>query len=116
MKQSRVKTWVANIYVGSLHTESGAHLPLRFGEDVVQAYVNDVGQCFTVTRTNFIYKNGNEPGLIVGLIRYPRFPLETSVMEDQCLDLAERLRVAMQQQRVSVVLPDYTIMLSGETP
>jgi hypothetical protein len=108
---NRVKTFVATIYVGSLHTESGAHVSLRVGEDVVQAYVNEVGQCFTVTRTNFIYKNGKEPGLIVGAICYPRFPLDNKVLEDQCLDLAERLRVAMQQQRVSVVFPDYTIML-----
>ena len=35
-----------------------------------QKYCDEVGLCVTVTDTWFIYKDGNEPGLIIGFISF----------------------------------------------
>ena len=109
---SSVPTFIATIYVGSRIQYSEELIPLEVGEAVVQEYVNEIGQCFTVTRTEYIYKNGREPGLIVGCINYPRFPKQFYDLKAQVRVLARYLLDAMRQQRVSIVFPDETEMLS----
>ena len=73
-----------------------------------------VGLCVSVTPTEFIYSNGSEPGFIVGLINYPRFPDHVPSIRGKALHIAEELRVLMQQLKVTVVFPDETVMVSGE--
>ena len=41
---------------------------------ICQKFVDEVGQCVSVTPTEFIYTKGNEEGVVVGFIIYPRFP------------------------------------------
>jgi len=82
--------------------------------NICQNYCNEVCLCVTVTPTTFVYVNGNEPGAIIGLINYPRFP---STEEDVCnkaIKLAEILKEELQQQRVSVMTPTESIMI-GES-
>jgi hypothetical protein len=43
-------------------------------EQACQDYCDSIGLCVTVTKTNYIFKGGNEEGFIIGLINYPRFP------------------------------------------
>ena len=42
---------------------------------VVEKYCNEVGYCVTIKPTLYVYKGGEEHGVEVGLINYPRFPL-----------------------------------------
>jgi hypothetical protein len=72
---------------------------------------NEAGMCVTVTRTLFVYKGGSEPGAIVELINYPRFPLGPTAIRRLALSLAKRLKSSLRQIRVSVVFPDETVML-----
>lgn len=65
------------------------------------------------TKTHFYYPGGDEPGIIVGMINYPRFPRMTGEIDRIELSLAEELMVGLKQFRVSVVMPDHTIMLSN---
>lgn len=84
-------------------------------EAIVRAYCDAVGLCATVTPTTFVYTEGREPGVIVGLINYPRFPATPGAVRSRALKLAELLRVGLGQWRVSVVFPDETVML-GKGP
>jgi len=81
---------------------------------ICQQYVDEASWCFSLTATEFIYKNGNESGCVVGLIYYPRFPTSNATIREHALAIGEQLRQAFGQFRVSVCFPDETIML-GET-
>lgn len=114
MKAKTVQTYEAKIYVGlycrkTLHTHN-ANEAFRLCQD----YCDKVGLCVTFTPTNFIYKGGNEAGCIVGLINYPRFPATKAKIRKTALELAGILLKAMEQQRVSVVFSDRTVMLVDE--
>jgi hypothetical protein len=111
MQLKTVKTFTATIYVGSKVREIGEIIPLTKATEWLQSYVDRVGLCVTCTPTEFIYSNGSEPGLIVGLINYPRFPSHSALIAKQALEIAEELRVIMQQQKVSVVFPTETVTL-----
>jgi hypothetical protein len=74
------------------------------------------GLCVTVTPTSYIYTGGEELGVIVRLINYPRFPMEADEIATTALELAEHLKVALYQDSVSVVLPDRTVWMSRRAP
>jgi hypothetical protein len=85
-------------YTDVIHTQSEV-------EQYLQDYVDKVGLCVTVTATKFIYKNGNEPGVIVGLLNYPRFPVAYSIgLFNTAYDIAKSLMVLLNQLRLTIVV------------
>lgn len=112
MTTKTVPTFTATIYVGLKERATG--IVWDESRDKIQAYVDAVGLCVTHTRTEFIYVNGKEPGFIVGLINYPRFPSSPESIKAHALAIAEMLMKACKQMKVSVVMPTETIMLSEE--
>jgi hypothetical protein len=81
---------------------------------VCNEWVNEIKDCVTITPTEFCYVDGNEPGVIVGYINYPRFPRTKMVIIARAIILADRLRLAMGQTRVSITTPKKTYMLEDE--
>lgn len=74
-------TYTATIYMGLKPSYSGVNetyllTAKRKALNIIQDYCDNVGLGVTVTDTLFVYTEGNEPGLIIGLINYPRFPSE----------------------------------------
>ncbi len=109
-----VKTWWANIYVGRrFGYEPWVGAPYAI-KDICRAFCNRVKLCVTVTETYFVYADGEEPGAIVGLIQYPRFPKTEYELRGLALALGEKLLVGLRQHRVTVQMIDETILL-GET-
>jgi len=76
-----------------------------------QSVSNRIPNCYTITPTRFIYKDGYEDGVIIGLINYPRFPKEKEALLIDSLGLAEFLRKKFNQIRVSVTTPEKTYCL-----
>jgi hypothetical protein len=111
MNQTTISTFIANIYVG-LKENSTLH-SIEEVKLIVQNYVNNIGWCVTITPTEYYYTDGNEPGVIIGVINYPRFPKTIEILKTQTLELATILRTLLYQKRVSVIFPQETIMLSG---
>ena len=83
-------------------------------ESVCQRVCDEIGLCVTVTPTKFIYTKGSEPGCIVGLINYPRFPDSKENLLARATLIATLLKFHCEQQRVSVVAPDITIMIGDD--
>jgi len=54
--------------------------------DICRHWCVKVPRCVTVTKTSFIYTHGEEPGVVVALRSYPRFP-----QPPQLTPLAENL-------------------------
>lgn len=67
--------------------------------------------CVTVTPTRFIYVDGYEDGVVVGLINYPRFPSEKQRMIYDSWEIADQLKEQFKQIRVSITTPEKTYCL-----
>lgn len=114
-------TFTANIYVGLKHGYDDAkssyrkkHTSIEEVREWVQDYCNKVKLGVTLTPTEFIYVDGNEPGVIIGLIQYPRFPQPTEFIEFNALAIARGLMKLCSQERVSIIFPDQTVMLEKD--
>lgn len=66
------------------------------------------GLCVTVTPTTYVYTGGEESGVIVGLIQYPRFPVDAERLDAIAWSLATRLREGLGQQSFTIQTPDDT--------
>lgn len=79
---------------------------------IVQKYCDEVSYCVTIDHTYYVYKDGKEEGVVVGLINYPRFPVEPTEIIDKAKDIAELLRVGLGQESYSIQTPHDTIWYS----
>jgi hypothetical protein len=80
----------------------------REAETICRAYCDQVGLCVTVTETTYVFTGGEEAGVIIGLINYPRFPAEPHDIRNRAVLLAEKLRVGLRQESYTVQTPDAT--------
>jgi len=75
-------------------------------ETVCREFCDKEGLCVTVTPTTYVYTGGQENGVIVGLINYPRFPSEVGAIYATATALAEELCAKTGQQSFTVQTPD----------
>jgi len=106
-----VVSFNVQIWVGLREGYSTIVYPIDDVRKICDEYVNEIGDCVTITPTEFRYVGGGEAGVIVGYINYPRFPRTEEEITKRALDLAERLREGLGQIRVSVTTPEKTYML-----
>ena len=109
-----IDTWAASIFVGLREGYGDKILPIQKVRDICQEYCDEIGWCITITLTELVYKKGNEPGVIVGVINCPRFPNTIDVLKEKIWTLAELLLTQLKQERLSVVFPDKIVMLEKE--
>lgn len=102
-----VHTITADIYVGRREGYGWRVHDLDEIKLWLHNYCDQVGYCVTVTETEFIYKNGGEPGCTVGLINYPRFPASWEAIRDHAFAIAKGLMKLLKQQKVTVVMGGY---------
>jgi len=110
----KLDTFTANIYLGLQHGYSGGHSSIDEVRSWVQLYCNEEKLGVTLTPTEFIYVGGGEPGVIIGLINYPRFPSSEFEIKSRAIAIAQGLMKLCHQERVSVVFSDETIMLEKD--
>lgn len=72
----------------------------------------EAGDCYAVEKVDYIYTGGQEAGLCVTRINYPRFPESPDEILDRCFRLAEHLRAALFQDSYSVETPEKTYWFS----
>lgn len=78
-------------------------------KQICQKFCDHAGLCVTVTSTSYIYTDGEQMGVIVGLINYPRFPAEPADIAIKAVRLAGLLREGLGQQSYSIQYPDATV-------
>jgi len=81
-------------------------------KNICREFCDDVGLCVTVTSTTYIYTGGEEDGVIVGLINYPRFPSKPEDIVEKAELLARKLLTGLKQQSYSIQTTDKTTLLS----
>lgn len=102
MRRLEQTTFSVRVYVSG---------PLAVAEQVCREYCL-VGLCVTVEPTRFIYTGGEETGVVVGLVNYPRFPSTPEQITEHAYKLAELLVVAMHQHSALVIGPKETLWMT----
>ena len=105
-----VDTYYANIYMGLRSGYTDFVFDDQTAYDIGKAYCDEVKLGLTYTETDFVYVDGDEPGFVIGLINYPRFPSTPQDILDHAKNLGGILMKELEQERFSVVCPDITIM------
>lgn len=72
----------------------------------------EVGACVTVESVDYIYTGGEESGVRIGFINYPRFPSDAATIFNRAGDLAARLMERLCQHSYSIVGPEHTLWVS----
>ena len=112
-----VNTFTATLCVGLREGYTDVVRPMADAIEVVQGYCNEVGLCVTCTPTTFVYSqrpetpHGQEPGLLIGFVNYPRFPSQPDDIRKHAEALGAAIKQKLRQNRVSVVYPDVTRMV-----
>ena len=107
-------TYWAKVFLGLRVGYSRKHYSYRSAENTIKRYVSDHPLCVSITRTQFAYKGGWDRGIIIELINYPRFPIPFGSIREYATDLAQFLMLRYGQNRISIMMPDVTIMLEVE--
>lgn len=112
-KIKKCPTFTAKIYVGFQEGYSGniPNFSIDICRKICQDYCNGVGLAVTIKPLEFIYTDGNEPGVEIGLINYPRYPKTESEIKIDAIKLTRLLKDTFKQKRVSIVCSDETYML-----
>ena len=85
---------------------------LQQAKQVCREWCLEVGACVTVEPVDYIYTGGEEAGVRVGFINYPRFPASEAYITGRAENLAERLMHRMCQHSYSIVGPEETTWYS----
>lgn len=96
----KVKTFTAKIYLAG---------DIEIIKQVCRKYCMKAGFCVTVTPTLYIYTGGEEFGVEIGLVNYPRFPSTKSKIINHAIELANLCREESCQWSWLIVTPDETI-------
>jgi hypothetical protein len=77
-------------------------------KQICREYCLEVGLCVTIAPVDYVYTGGEESGVRVGLINYPRFPADVLELENKAYALAHRLMLGLCQHSFSIVGCDKT--------
>lgn len=81
-------------------------------KQVCREWCMEVGACVTVEPVSYIYTGGEESGVRIGFINYPRFPSSSVSIIGRASLLAELLMVRLCQHSYSIVGPNSTTWAS----
>lgn len=77
-------------------------------KQVCREYCFEKGLCVTIEPVTYIYTGGEEEGVRIGLINYPRFPTDKETLATTARDLATVLMHRLCQHSYSIVGPEKT--------
>ena len=109
------ETFSARVFVGRREGYNGGTHQYHEAIYWVRMYCDEVGLGCNITDINFVYTGGQEPGVCVELIQYPRFPKSIQHIKNDAYSIAHLLMTMFKQERCSIVCTDKTYMLERET-
>jgi hypothetical protein len=103
MRSEQAATWWVNIHIAGNYDDA---------RRICREFCMEVGECVTVTPTTYIYTGGEEAGVLVRFINYPRFPREAPQIMATAAELAERLMFGLSQHSYTLENPTGTQWVS----
>ena len=104
-KTREIATYIVRIYVAGDLGSAKDHLRRA-------CYPPNQGLCVTVEPTSFIYTGGEETGVVVGLVNYPRYPSTPTELFRRAVVLAKELIARLCQWSALVVASDRTLWIT----
>jgi len=83
--------------------------PLHKAEDICRKFVAR-GACVNVSESNFIFKFGEQKGVSITFINYPRFSKPQSEILKDATDLGFLLMEGMNQGSFTIMTPTETVL------
>lgn len=81
-------------------------------KQVCREWCMEVGACVTVEQVDYIYTGGEESGVRIGFINYPRFPSDADTIFNKAGELAARLMERLCQHSYTIVAPEFSVWAS----
>lgn len=72
-------------------------------KQIVRRFCKERSCCVTVTPTTFIYRGGEETGVVIGFRNYPRFPEDAYTLRSLAEELGSQLRSELAQDSYMAV-------------
>lgn len=89
---------------------------LAQARQICREYCFKIGLCVHIELVDFIYTGGEEVGFKVGIINYPRFPVDETALHDTATALGIELMERLCQHSFSVVGAGETEWFSRRPP
>lgn len=102
-----VDTYVVRLYMAGDITEA---------KRIIRQECYLHGLCVTIEPTSFIYTAGEEAGIVVGFVNYPRFAATPEFIFTRAKSLAEKLLPELNQRTALVVGSDKTEWIIKDAP
>lgn len=99
MNTETCQTFVIRLYLSG---------PIEVAKQLIRAECLREGLCVTIDPTTFIYTGGEEEGYVVGLVNYPRFPVEPEALMRRARHLMHKLLEGTHQHSALMVASDTT--------
>ena len=103
MKRVEVTSYPVSIWIAGDHAAAIEHM---------ERHVQDHPFCVTITPTTYVHTSATDPGIVVGLINYPRFPAEPEAIWAKAEQIAAFLCEKLGQQSYTIQAPDKTVWFS----
>lgn len=104
---SETESFTCKIWIAGDHREA---------VNIVKKWCDDHGDCYAVSKTDFIYSGGSEKGVCVTRINYARFPENEKGILARVRMLGELLAGSLFQKSFSIETPDTTFFIEREVP
>ena len=117
IKETKIKTFQASIFIG---LEYG-YTQKQINENLVIESLSELQKQLSaekniflsasVSKTNIVLNDQNEPHLKIDFINYPKFPLSEEIFKDEVLHFGKELMKQFEQNRILIIYTDETVML-----
>ena len=116
IKETKIKTFQASIFIG---LEYG-YTQKQINENLVIESLSELQKQLSaekniflsasVSKTNIVLNDQNEPHLKIDFINYPKFPQSEEIFKDEVLHFGKELMKQFEQNRILIIYTDETIM------
>lgn len=119
IKETKIKTFQASIFIGleygytqkqideNLVIESLSELQKQLSAE------KNIFLSASVSKTNIVLNDQNEPHLKIDFINYPKFQLNENLLKDEVITIAKILMKTFKQNRTLIIVTNETIMLEA---
>lgn len=113
----KIKNFEARIYIGSKVRYNGPSFSIVDLKFQISNFQKTRLLCESntvrITATNFVFNEYEESGWEIAIINYPRNEKPEKIIRNFTFDLAVHLFKHFEQNRMSIVFPDETVMLES---
>lgn len=103
LRSTKAKSIRFDIYIGGNYHDA---------QRICREFCTEIGFCVTVEKLEYIYTEGQESGVRIGIFNYPRFPKEEQELYARAVELANMLLLGLFQSSYSIEGPEETVWRS----